>query len=77
VRSEAVTSSGGFTVPVRLGIDASEFAAAVQSVMRAWPSYTAARGRFDFRPPHVRWAIQRERELRAARRMWDWPVPPA
>ena len=77
MRSEAVTSSGGFAVPVRLGIDASEFAAAVQRAMRALPPYTASRGNFDFRPPHVRWAVERERELRAVRRMWDWPRPPA
>ena len=70
---EVLRTSGGFCAPAYPGLtvaDAAEKFALFNSII---PVFSAVRDGIDFRPPHVRWAIQREREMRALTKMWDWP----
>lgn len=69
----ALTASGGFCAPGNTGVS---FALEAFRITRL-PAFSAVRGGIDFRPPEVKWAIQRERELRAGAQMWDWPSPPS
>jgi hypothetical protein len=70
--SETLVSSGGFSLP-----PTSTSATTFRLFHDTMPVFSAMRGSIDFSPPHVRWARQRERELRATAKMWDWPRPPA
>lgn len=70
--SKTLVASGGFIAPAYPYVR-NDFRL-FRDVM---PVFSATRGSIDFSPPpHVRWARQRERELRAGAKMWDWPRPP-
>jgi hypothetical protein len=67
-----IQAAGGYCAPAtNTGVSFG-----MTAIRYSLPRFTAYRGGIDFTPPHVRWARQRERELRAARRMWDFPRPP-
>lgn len=70
-----IRASGGFIAPRLPYHTAAEIDEAVR-IHEVLPVFRALMGGLDFRPPEVRWAEEREHELRASARMWDWPRPP-
>lgn len=71
----ALTAAGGFAPPVLPYHTAWELDHA-RLLHEVLPIFRAARGGIDFTPPEVRWARARERELRAGRKIWDFPPVP-
>jgi hypothetical protein len=73
MKVEAMQATGGFIAPASPGLTMAEAARKFSLFNSVMPVFSAVRGGIDFRPPHVRWAIQREREMRALTKMWNWP----
>jgi hypothetical protein len=70
MKDEALRASGGFCAPL---LPHTRSNTGISFALAAHRLTAVRRGGIDFRPPSVKWAIKRERELRALTKMWDWP----
>lgn len=66
--AHTLRATGGFCPPTH-----SFALPALRIALRDLPPFTASRGGIRFEDPAERWAREREREMRALTRMWDWP----
>lgn len=74
--SGQLVASGGFCAPryhTAREIEDAIWKYEVRPVMLSLPMFTAPRGGINFEGPAVRWAREREREMRRLTKMWDWP----